>query len=168
MHRLLAFYYGSHPDHRGRMLAEILRQDDLWLELTHDYIQWLFPLNEVSRVTPDAPLLDPSIQSAFRTDEVLRRHLRASIARMVRFYGLTFDGASVAKGPTWPDRKGEWFTENTHNSLRITRMLKCMRLLDLQCDAAALQAGIEHLCKSEPDCGITNESRAFWRAAVAG
>ncbi len=44
MNRLLAFCYGSHPDHRGRMLAEILKQDDLWFELTHDCIQWLFPL----------------------------------------------------------------------------------------------------------------------------
>ena len=43
MSQLLRFYSGSHPDHRGRMLAEILKQDDLWLELTHDYIQWLFP-----------------------------------------------------------------------------------------------------------------------------
>lgn len=44
MSQLLRFYCGTHPDHRGRMLAEILRQDDDWLEITHDYIPWLFPL----------------------------------------------------------------------------------------------------------------------------
>lgn len=36
MNRLLGFYYGGFPDHRGRFLAEITRQDDLWLEVTHD------------------------------------------------------------------------------------------------------------------------------------
>ena len=33
MNRLLAFYLGSHPDARGRMLAEILKQEDLGLPM---------------------------------------------------------------------------------------------------------------------------------------
>ena len=48
MNQLLSFYYGSHPDHRGRMLAEIVPQDDDWIEQAHDFIQWLFPLNDLS------------------------------------------------------------------------------------------------------------------------
>jgi hypothetical protein len=35
MNKLLAFYSGGAPDDRGRLLAEITRQDDLWLEVTH-------------------------------------------------------------------------------------------------------------------------------------
>ena len=58
MNRLLAFYYGSHPDSHGRMLAEVLKQDDRWLEVCQNYIQWLFPKEEFSRDTPDAPILD--------------------------------------------------------------------------------------------------------------
>jgi len=50
---ILAFYFGSHPDSEGRRLAEILRQDDLWLEQTHDYIQWLCPLAEPCWDTSD-------------------------------------------------------------------------------------------------------------------
>ncbi len=165
--RLVAFYLGSHPDHRGRMLAEILRQDDLWFELTHDFIQWLFPLAEVSRVTPDAPLLDSETIAAFQQDEVLQAHLQASVARMLRFWGLTFDGVGVAPAANWADRRGEWFTENTHNSLRITRMLKCMALLGLKADARAIAAGLEHLCTNGPQCGITDESRRHWKAAVS-
>lgn len=36
---LLAFYRGEGPDDRGRMLTDILQQDDAWLERTHDYVQ---------------------------------------------------------------------------------------------------------------------------------
>ena len=66
MNPLLAFYLGSHPDDRGRMLDEILRQDDFWLEVTHDYVQWLFPLDEVSRANARAPLVDGPTRDHFR------------------------------------------------------------------------------------------------------
>jgi hypothetical protein len=42
MNQLLAFYLGTGPDHRGRTLAEILRQDDLWFEITHDSFNGCF------------------------------------------------------------------------------------------------------------------------------
>ena len=166
MNRLLAFYYGSLPDHRGRMLAEILQQDDVWLEATHDYIQWLFPLDEPSRVTPDAPLVDGETGRLFRTDEILQRHLRAALVRMLRFFGLRFDGTNLRQADNWPQRKTEWFTQSTHNSLRITRILKSMMLLGLQRDAIALAAGLEQLCETDPECGVSAESRIHWREAV--
>ena len=106
MNRLLAFYYGSHPDDRGRMLAEILRQDDTWLEISHDYIQWLFPLSEMSRVNRDAPLVDAATAQAFRNDELLRGHLLAAYLRMLSFFGLQrlHDGR-VVKSAAWDERK---------------------------------------------------------------
>lgn len=166
MNRLLAFYYGSHPDHRGRMLGEILQQDDFWLEVTHDYIQWLFPLNEPSRVAPDAPLVDAGTARLFQTDEILQRHLRTSLVRMLRFFGLRFDGNSLQCADNWAQRKTGWFTENTHNSLRITRILKSMVLLGLRTDAKALATGLEQLCQTDADCGVSSESRGFWHRAV--
>jgi hypothetical protein len=98
MNQLLPFYIGSHPDHQGLMLAEILRQDELWLETTHDYIQWLFPLADLSRASRHAPLLDNATVEAFATDEVLRQHMRAAYVRMLRFYGLKASPAGVHKG----------------------------------------------------------------------
>jgi Opioid growth factor receptor (OGFr) conserved region len=167
MNRLLAFYYGSHPDHRGRMLAEILKQDDLWLELTHDYIQWLFPLTELSRASTNAPLLDKATIETFRSDELLRKHLRATFIRMLAFFGLTVTPGGVQKAASWNMRKGEWFQENTHNSLRITRMLKSIGLLGLEWEARALHTALLTLCETEPDCGISADARMFWREAVA-
>ena len=166
MNRLLAFYYGSHPDSHGEMLAEILKQDDHWLEVCHNYIQWLFPTKEFSRVTPDAPILDKTTIEAFRTDELLRKHLRAALMRILLFYGLKLTNEGVIKGPNWEARKSNWFTENTHNSLRITRILKCLNSLGLEVDAEAFQLGLSSLCASESDCGIDKKAMQFWRDAV--
>ena len=62
LNRLLNFYLGGAPDDRGRTLAEILRQDDAWLESTHDFVQWLFPLDRPSGVNPSAPLLTGAVE----------------------------------------------------------------------------------------------------------
>lgn len=168
MNQLLAFYYGTGTDHRGRALAEVLRQDDLWFELTHDFVQWLFPLDQLSRASLHAPLVDPATILAFHSDELLRQHLRASVGRMLRFLGVAFDGNSLTLAANWAERRGEWFDLNTHNSLRITRLLKCMVLLGLAEDAVQLGKGLEALCASDPACGVTAESRALWLDAIKG
>jgi hypothetical protein len=115
MSQLLRIYIGSHPDHQGRMLAETLRQDDLWLEMTHDYIQWLFPLADLSRASRHAPLLDKVTVEAFATDEVLRQHMRAAFVRMLRFYGLKASPAGVHKAESWHERKAEWWATPLHS-----------------------------------------------------
>ena len=169
MNPLLAFHYGSHPDHRDRTLAEILKQDDFWLEVTHDYIQWLFPLREMSRVNLHAPLVDNKTAAAFRGDELLRSHLLASYQRMLAFFGLRrLPDGEVVKSPAWDERKREWFTHDSHNSLRITRMLKSLALLGLEEEARAFQRALAGLCASEKDCQVNKTSQAFWREAVHG
>ncbi|MCZ4314624.1 opioid growth factor receptor-related protein [Comamonadaceae bacterium G21597-S1] len=166
MNKLLAFYYGSHPDSHGRMLAEILKQDDHWLEVCHNYIQWLFPTKEYSHVTPDAPTLDKETVDAFKSDELLRNHLRAALIRILSFYGLKLTVGGIVKGPNWAERKLNWFTENTHNSLRITRILKCLNALDLNIEAKAFQSALLALCRSEPDCGIDKTALKYWSEAL--
>jgi hypothetical protein len=166
---LLRFYAGGATDDRGRLLAEILRQDDDWLEVTHDFIQWLFPLAERSGANPDAPRVDNAIREAFRGDPLLRQHLRASLLRMLAFLGLQLraDG-QVVPSAAWPGRKTAWFTHDGHNSLRVTRMIRSLDLLGLAAEAKALQAGVLRLCREDPDCGIGEHAQGFWRAALPG
>ncbi len=150
------------------MLAEVVRQDDTWLELTHDYIQWLFPLIEFSRVVPGAPILSREDLTAFRSDPLLRGHMLIALDRMLRFYGLELRDGSIAKGLNWNDRKDDWFTEDTHNSLRITRILKSLMLVGLEAEAKAFHASLRKLCASESDCAVSTNSQAFWSRAVDG
>lgn len=163
---LLRFYYGGFPDDHGRMLAEITRQDDLWLEMSHDYIQWLFPLREHSRVTPGSPLITDEVERAFREDDLLQRHLFASLIRMLSFFGLTRSGNEIIKGPNWSERKADWFVHDTHNNLRITRILKSLAALSLSVEASKFLRCLEHLRASEPDCGIGETAFSYWREAL--
>lgn len=148
------------------MLAEVLKQDDHWLEVCHNYVQWLFPTKEFSRVTPDAPVLDEATIEAFRSDDLLRNHLRAAFIRILSFYGLRLTPAAVVKGPNWAARKSNWFTENTHNRLRITRILKSLNALGLKPEAVAFRDALAMLCATEADCGIDGVSLQFWRDAA--
>lgn len=163
-----AFYLGSHPDNRSRTLAEVLRQDDFWLEVTHDYIQWLFPLAESSRVNPQAPLVDAITAWTFASDDLLRRHLMASFLRMLNFFGVQREtSGEISKAANWNERKGDWFTRDSHNSLRITRILKSLALLGLPDEARELQRALANLCRTEPDCDINRTSQGFWRDAIS-
>ena len=166
MNPILFFYYGSHPDDQGRRLAEILRQDDPWLEQTHDYIQWFFPLAESGRVVPGAPIIDSLTIKQFRSDQLLQDHPRASFVRMLAFVGLRFDGTIVGKAGNWPDRKDEWFSETIRNLLRITRMLKSLRPLGLEHEAQCFCSGLSALLATEADCAVTENSKSFRRDAV--
>ena len=166
MNALILFYMGSHPDNRGRLLADILAKDDLWLEVTHDYIQWLFPNRVPSRVVPDAPVVTREVQAAFANDEILRQHLKASFHRMLAFYGLATAESGIVKAGNWEVRKPNWFVADTHNNLRITRILKSLTLLGLKNEATAFQAGLLRLVESEPDCGIGETARLYWVEAL--
>jgi hypothetical protein len=166
MNRLLAFYADAGTDHRGRSRHDILREDDAWLEATHDYVQWLFPLSEPSGVLASAPLVDAEVAAAFASDATLRDALQASYHRMLAFYGLAETGDSVGKGPNWLQRKRNWFTHPTHNNLRITRILKSLCALGLPAHAARFATGLDALRATESDCGVGATAFAYWHAAV--
>lgn len=157
---------GSHPDNRGRTLSEILKQDDLWLEVTHDYIQWLFPNEERSRVAPGTPTITVEVKKEFKSDEILQRHLRASFYRMLAFYGLTATDQGIEKYDIWEKRKLNWFVEDTHNNLRITRMLKCLYALGLENEALQFHQILVKLVQNEKDCGIGTTAQQFWAEAI--
>lgn len=166
MNPLILFYIGSHPDSRGRLLAEILEQDDYWLEVTHDYIQWLFPNKDKSRVTPGAPTVTKVVEEAFLNDEILRRHLKASFNRMLAFYGLVDTGNGIEKSDRWERRKANWFVEDTHNNLRITRILKCLSLLGLEGEARKFHEALVRLVDTEEDCGVGELAQRHWAEAI--
>ena len=164
---LIDFYSGYGTDHQGRMLADIIRQDDAWLERTHDYIQWLFPNRGRSTVTPNAPVLDSAARQAFQSSELMQRNLRAALARMVSFLGLQMTSDGIDKATNWVDRKGCWFTVSTHNGLRITRILKCLQAVGMTDDAETLLAGLRLLYETEPDCDLDPFTMRFWRDAAS-
>lgn len=132
---LLAFYVKGGSDHCGRTFEKILAASDLWLESTHDYVQWLFPLGVASAYNPHAPILDQFSVHAFAESEVLRIQQRRAFTRMMRFYGLDVEEdidagvlmeIYVDRADNFDQRGGLWITSGNHNYMRITRILKSL------------------------------------------
>ncbi len=163
--RIIAFYRGKQPDSRGRYLHEIQRWSPERLESVHDYIQWLFPLPEPSAFNPEAPLLDASAIAEFRTHPELRESLRDSWLAMLQFYGLEAAGDEVRPAPEFRTRAGNWLTPLNHNHLRITRILRSLRLLGLEAESQAFYRYLTELYRREPGA-ITNATFRFWTSAV--
>jgi len=167
--RLLDFYSGSGRDDRGRLLREILAWPDGALEDVHDYIQWLFPLTEPSAFNPRAPLLDQAAIREFRRSDDLRRAVTAAFGRMLRFYGFEMapdEEPGMRRAPNIAERAHAWRYPMNHNHLRITRILKCLRLVGLEAQAAAFFAALEKLYNEDPRPGITAETFRYWREAA--
>lgn len=162
---LVEFYLGA-PDDRGRMLDAILAQDNEWLEYTHNFIQWLFPLTTASGANPTAPVLDAAQISEFRSNPQLRQRLRLSFERMLGFYGLAPTPHGIEKAPDWDQRKTLWFTHPSHNHLRITRILKCLNTLGLAQEAKMFFQALAALRETEQNCGIPDSAFAYWENAI--
>lgn len=145
---ILAFLEGEGPDARGRGLFEVLAFNDVALEQTHDFIQWLFPLTEPSAAMPDAPVLGPEEVQAIRDSGMAQCAMAAATDRMDSFYRATHD----------------WLMPNDHNHRRITRIIRSLRLLrdDEHADAfrAAILARVD-----ETRAPISARSRGYWMTA---
>jgi hypothetical protein len=130
--RIIEFYSGAEPDHRGRYLHEIQQWADGQLEVVHDYIQWLFPLPEPSGFNLAAPVLTRESIQEFRARPDLQGKLRVSFLRMLHFYGFearSGEGITVTRAPNLAANATGWLSPGNHNHLRITRILRCLTVL---------------------------------------
>ncbi|XP_077316437.1 uncharacterized protein LOC143936030 isoform X2 [Lithobates pipiens] len=98
------------------------------LEHNHNFIQWLFPLQERGVNHCATPLTESEIQ-LMKSDEEVMKRLLESYKLMLGFYGIVLldpDTGKVARAKeNWKNRFKN-LNNNTHNNLRITRILKCL------------------------------------------
>ncbi|MBN9658959.1 MAG: hypothetical protein J0H49_12320 [Acidobacteria bacterium] len=166
---LVSFYRGTGRDDAGRRLKEIRQWPDERLEYTHDYIQWMFPLRERSQFNYGAPVLDEAAIAVFRDDAALRAELFESLKRMLLFYGLEWHEDAVRRTGRFAERALDWVTAGNHNHLRITRILKCLRLLGLAKEARAFfdcLAAVYEEERGKPRPGISAVTFQFWSEAL--
>ena len=94
-----------------------MQDDDDW-EHQHDYIQWMFPTDEVSLFNDDAPIL------FIRTISEIHHSTRARINIITSSH--LFDAFLARR---YGVKGAQKLMDGDHNCLRVTRVLKCMRLL---------------------------------------
>ena len=161
MSKLSDFYGHGGANNSGRRLADIWSFTNDEFETVHDYIQWLFPLKDVSKFNHDAPLLtDEDIEAI---DKILVRH---SFNVMCDFYGIQNNGVGLVKDPnTWNHRSAAWLTKDNHNFLRLTRIVKCLRLFNLDQEATVLTMFLTDLYDEYEDI-IGETTLRFWVEAA--
>lgn len=163
---IVSFYSGQKPDSLGRSISEIHNWDDHKLEYIHNYIQWLFPLREISQFNPDAPLLKDEDIAAFLNDKSLRDNLLASFDLMLRFYGFSRTGLTISCADDWDIKSRNWLSPGNHNFLRITRILTSLSLLGLKDYASAFLSALKNLYNSKYQNTIGPITWNFWLNAV--
>ena len=171
--RIIGFYSGEEPDHRGRYLHEIQRWADDRLEAVHDYIQWLFPLPEPSGFNAAAPVLTRKLIEDFRTRPELQQSLRVSFLRVAEFYGLEVHLAqpvTVTRRPDFAVKAAGWLSPGNHNHLRITRILRCLNVLGLEAESRAFFECLSEIYRDEhskPLPAISRNTFDYWRKAAS-
>jgi hypothetical protein len=144
-----AFLEGIGTDHRGRSIIHILAFDDQSLEAVHDYIQWLFPLPERSRFNVEAPVLTRADVEAIAASPPAQHNLLAAADRLRQFY----------------ESNSHWLTPVDHNHLRITRIIRSLRILVGAEEALAFHARIEELVAAAGN-PVAREALDHWRRAA--
>ena len=145
---LVSFLNGFSEDSCQRTLFFVLSQDDSYWENTHDFIQWLFPLTEVSRSVRNAPVLTDDEIKQIRESETAQANIQQSVLRYKEFLAGT----------------NKWRSGYDHNHLRISRVIKSLRLLVGDEAANGFKYWVAGQLGDQID-SIHAESKRYWRLA---
>ena len=148
MTAIVDFLQGTGTDGAGRTVFQVIALNDASIEGTHDFIQWLFPLAEPSGANRRAPVLSASDVEAVQACGMAQCALAAATDRMARFYG----------------HNTHWLTAHDHNHLRITRIIKSLRLLRGSEEADAFRALVFQLDEAAGH-PVSDASRRYWANA---
>lgn len=164
MNTLIGFYTSQLTDHKGRYIEDIWTLSPFWLEHTHDYIQWLFPIPEAGRFNEFAPLLGETERGAFASSETLRTNQRHSLDVMLTFFGLIRCEDVIKPLAELNLHNHIWLKRDGHNHLRISRIIRSLHLCHQPVLAAAFQQAVIELGTTH---GVVSEhSKEYWRAAT--
>jgi hypothetical protein len=148
MMSLLRFLENKSTDVHGRYLSDVWVFNDQQIERTHNFIQWLFPLAVPSASVSGAPVLTKEDISAIRSSEVAQEN----ICQSANWYA------------SFLERNDFWRKPYDHNHLRITRVIRSLRLLVNTDEADAFRIEVYSLL-GEKLSSIPPKTRAFWDEA---
>ncbi|MCR5008242.1 MAG: hypothetical protein K6A76_06640 [Oribacterium sp.] len=155
-----AFFEGKEPDDLGRNLLKILHFGRIRMELTHNYIQRLFPLAEESRFS-ECDLLTEEDRLAFRGSILAQDGMRGAYQKMLWFWKL--DGEQY-KNSVYR----HWNAYNNHNHWRMSRVLKSLQLLGMEEEYKDFSMRIRWIIDHPQQYRVTGVTVKIWIAELTG
>lgn len=152
------FLNGKIIDDKNRTINDILGFNNIKLEITHDYIQRVFPTMDKSKYSDVDIIKEPDLFNLWNDENALD-NVRLMYKRMLKLWKL--DGDKYLN----PKIFRYWVTKNNHNYLRITRVLKSLKLLDLIPEYNDFSIRIGKFMKLNEN-KINEETLMYWREAI--
>lgn len=140
-----------------------------WMEISHDYIQWFFPITRLSKFNQNSPDgITTADVSGMHPDDLkfAQERLQVQFQLMLYFYGLTYENGQVQerKGnslTSFKNRKANWLGPNNHNHLRLTRIVQSLELFGVTTESRALFIYLHNKLQHCPD-EFSPETTEFW------
>lgn len=154
--KIIDFLEGKENDYLGRSISDIIDCDDVKMEQCHDQVQWMFPLHEESAFATTYPIVTKEVIEEAKKSKTILPTLQRAAYRMEQFYAIG--------GFEDIDKQRKWCTDRNHNLLRITRIIRCLRLFGLEHNAQefykiARKAADRFFMSSNP-------TFAYWKKAL--
>ncbi len=145
---VLGFLNGTAADIHGRTFEDVMVFSDEQIEHTHNFIQWLFPLPEPSLSVPGSPYLSDADITAIKDNSAAVANLNIAADWFLNFLV----------------RNQHWIKPFDHNHLRITRVIKSLRLIAGDETAAWFKAEVIRVVGEAKET-IGARARHFWENA---
>ena len=141
------FLSNKEPDFKNRFLQDIWNYSDEQIEHTHDFIQLLFPLDEESNAVSNGIYLD-------------------SHEAIFSLKGNKLAKENIVKSSKWfllfLARNSHWKRKHDHNYLRITRIIKSLRLLVSDDEADLFYESLIKLIDETHKSKINLKTLSYW------
>jgi len=155
--QLMNFFTDNGIDSEGRTLDNILSYSDSKLEATHNCIQWMFPLHEKSFHSTSAQILNQESIEQLQKSSIAKNNMLKTFDRICKFFGV-LNHEDTRKHPLWC-RTGN------HNLLRITRIIRSLRLFGLEKEAKDFHDAITYIAQGEGN-RVSSTTFDYWDDAL--
>ena len=143
------FLTNAEPDFKNRFLNDIWNFSDEDIEHTHDFIQLLFPLNK-------------------KSESVFHGYYLNTESSIINIKSNDLAKSNIVKSSKWflsfLERNSHWRRRHDHNYLRITRIIKSLRLLVSDDEADTFYQLMLNILTEEDRLKINSETLEFWKS----
>ena len=168
MSEIKDFYLNKSPNPHGLYLKDIWNFSEWEFDNTHDFIQWMFPLEMQSRHSKTAPIITKEVLEEMLSDQVVVNNLIRSLYKAENFWGFDVVHKKVNRSRPRDFRvfhELNWPAKYHHNYIRIARVLHCLKLFKLDSEAHELMDYLESKVYCIYENIVGEETIKSWRSA---